>query len=347
MHRSPRDLAIALGIISALTFAPVRSEELPPGASRPSKDGAEAPPAGARERAHLGVLLAPRVPGDEKSGVVVTYVNPASAAREIGLLSGDEIRVLNDVIITDVKSFIAEIQKQNAGSKQRFSIRRGGMDMKLEGRLSSIEKTMKAYQEILRKELLGKPLPELPPLAWWDAASGGWKEAGSGLASLTGKHSVVFSFDDCPECRQKRYRLFLQTKEVLDRTPGAAPLAFLGIFYADASGKERSLKSAEALFREMPPSFPVAVAFYPGDKPAPEDREKHALLHTHGTAILDPAGSVKFLQTHGAPREEFLRAYEEVAREAGSAGGGQPGKPAPAAPPTIPPRGPGKGPTGP
>jgi hypothetical protein len=323
MHRSPRDVIIFAGILSALLLPPLgrgaRSEEPPRGAP-PGRPDAAAPGA-VRETAHLGITLTTRVPGDEKSGVIVTYVNPASAAKQMGFQPGDEVLIVNDVIVSGVKSLIAELQKQNPGSKQRFSIRRGGMEMKLEGRISSLEKTMKAYQDLLRKDLTGKPLPELPPLLWWDPQAKTWKEDAGGVSSLRGKHSIVFSFDDCPACRQKRYAIFSRTKAVLDQAAAAAPLAILGVFYNEAKGKEQSLKAAEALLREAPAPFPVAVACYPGDKPSPEDRDRHALIHTHGTAILDPSGNVRFIQTHGFPQEEFLRAYEAVLKEVEAAAG--------------------------
>jgi hypothetical protein len=333
MHRSPRARLILAGIVSALLLPPLgrsaRSEEAPRGA--PADRPEAAPPSQVKETAHLGISLAPRVPGDPKSGVIVTYVNPASAAKEMGFQPGDEVLIVNDVIVTSVESLIAELRKQNSGSKQRFSIRRGGTEMKIEGRISSLEKTMKAYQDLVRKQLVGKPLPGLPPILWWDAPAMAWKEDAGGISALRGKHSVVFSFDDCAACRKKRYLVFSQTKLVLDRTAAAKPLAILGIYYNEAKGKDQSLKAAEALLREMPPPFPVGVAYYPGDKPAPEDRDKHALLHTHGTAIIDPQGNVRFIQTHGFPEEDFLRAYQEVLKEVEAAAGSQAGPP-PAAP---------------
>jgi PDZ domain-containing protein len=320
MHRSPCGFMIFAGFVSALLLAPyggARAEEAPPAAKGQEK---EAAPGAVRESPYLGISLATKVPGDEQSGVIVTYVNPASAAKEMGFQPGDQVLIVNDVIVTDVKSLVSELQKQNAGSKQRFSVRRGGMDLKIEGRISSLDKTMKAYQDLIRKDLMGKPLPELPPMLWWDAPSKTWKEGPGGVSSLRGKHSVVFSFDDCAACRQKRYLVFSQTKTVIDKTAPTAPLAILGVFYNEPKGKEQSLKAAEAILREMPAPFPVAVACYPGDKPAPEDRDKHALLHTHGTAIIDPQGIVKYVQTQGFPQEEFLQAYQQVLKEVGGAG---------------------------
>ena len=332
MHRSSRGFMILAGIVNALLLFPqggARSEEASPPPATPQGQAKEAAPGGVREAPYLGISLATKVPGDETSGVIVTYVNPASAAKEMGFQPGDQVLIVNDVIVTDVKSLVSELQKQNAGSKQRFSVRRGGMDMKIEGRISSLDKTMKAYQDLVRKDLMGKPMPELPSMLWWDAASGTWKEGPGAVSSLKGKHSIVFSFDDCALCRQKRYMVFAQTKTVLDKTAPGAPLAILGVFYNEPKGKEQSLKAAEAILRQMPAPFPVAVACYPGDKPAPEERDKHALIHTHGTAIIDPQGTVKYVQTQGFPQEEFLQAYQQVLKEVAGGAGQQAGQSAP------------------
>jgi hypothetical protein len=106
----------------------------------------------------------------------------------------------------------------------------------------------------------------------------------------------------------------------------------LGVFYSEAAGKEKSLKALETLMAAMPPHFQVAMAYYPGDKPPTADREKHAILHTHGIAILGPTGTVRFIQTLGVPEGDFKKAFQDVLNELGAAGGARVGESAPKAP---------------
>ncbi len=275
----------------------------------------QAQQAGPVERPFLGLQTELKNPQDLKSGVIVAYIWPLSAAKEMGFQIGDEIRTLNDVLITDPESFSKEVQKENVNAKLRFQIRRSGEHRKIEGRIGSREKTMKAYQESVRKELAGKPLPPLPGAVWWNPETKNWDEKLDPTAGLKGKLSVVMSFDDCEVCKEKRYQRLTQMKTLLSKTTGALPLEYLGIFYDERpgkAGKEANLKTAAALFTSSPPAVPIAVAFYPGDKPTPADREKQVLIHNHGVAILNTSGNVEFIQTLGVPDQDFGVAFQKA-----------------------------------
>jgi hypothetical protein len=75
-------------------------------------------------------------PGGEP-GVFVAYIHPMSPAKEIGFQIGDELRAVNDVLIATPEAFVKEIRAQNIGAKLRFLIRRGGQDVRVEGRLGA------------------------------------------------------------------------------------------------------------------------------------------------------------------------------------------------------------------
>ncbi|HVR75797.1 MAG TPA: PDZ domain-containing protein [Planctomycetota bacterium] len=308
---------------------------------------ARAQPSPASDRAFLGLTTEPKVAGDPKSGLVVIYVFPGSAAKEMGFQVGDEIRTLNDLLITDQETFTRELRKENINARVRFQIRRGGADMRIEGRIGSLLKTMKEYQETVRKDFGGKPLPPLPGVAWWNAETKTWDEKSAALEGLRGKIGIVFSFDDCDVCLQKRYLKLSQTKGALAATPTGPRIGFAGIFYAETAGRgtrEERLKAAEKFLTANPPVFPVAVAFYPGDRSTPAEREKQVLLHHHGTAILDPEGNVKFIEIQGPPEYDFGIALQKVLQELekGAAppqgapgarpGGGAPGEAKPSSP---------------
>ena len=174
---------------------------------------------------------------------------------------------------------------------------------------------MKAYQESIRKELSGKPLPPLPGAAWWNPETKKWDEKLDPMAGLKGKLSVIMSFDDCEICKEKRYLRLTQMKTLLSKTTGALPLEYVGIFYDERpgkAGKEANLKTATALIASSPPAVPIAVAFYPGDKPTPADREKQVLIHNHGVAILGTSGNVEFIQTLGVPDQDFGVAFQKA-----------------------------------
>jgi len=293
------------------------------------------PPPGPVESPFLGVQTELKDPRDAKGGVVISYLWPQSAAREMGLEIGDEIRTLNDVLITDPETFSREVRKENVNAKLRFRIIRAGKEMKIEGRIGSREKTMKAYQEQARKTMVGKPLPALPGLLWWNAATKAWeekKEAESPWNALKGKIGVVMSFDDCSVCKSSRYLKLSQMQTFLSRTPGGDRVAYAGIFFddrPDKSGKEKNLSTATQLVTASPPAVPIAVAYYPSGKPTPADRDTQVLIHNHGTAILNPSGSVEFLQVVGIPEQDFTAVLQKLllAEAEKAKGGGKPAEP--------------------
>lgn len=295
--------SIACGAIPAL------SEEPPKQAAKDRPTGL-----GPNDRAYLGIETEVR---GAQPGLFAAYVHPLSPAKEMGFQAGDEIRTVNDVLVASPEAFVKEIRGQNIGAKLRFTIRRGGADLKIEGRLGSYNKTMLAYQDAVRKEMVGKPLPAPPASVWWDTSEKSWKERPGVLEGFKGRHTLVFSFDDCPQCKRDRYMKFTQLKTLLEAVTPGLPLAFAGVFFRPAKTREENLAAAAALLNENPPPFPIAAASYPAFKPTLEEREKHVFLQNHGTAILDTAGNIRYLQIHDVPGDEFSRAYQAVIQELG------------------------------
>lgn len=266
------------------------------------------------DHAFLGLQTEPKSAADPKGGLVVNYIYPGSAAKEIGFQVGDEIRTLNDLLIFDQETFVKELRKENINAKLRITILRGGQEAKLQGRIGSYQKTMSAYQDILRKEMEGKPLPPLPGAVWWNPQTKSWDEKLNGMDSLQGKLAVVFSFDDCEYCKKKKLERISQMKNVLASTGDKVPVGFAGIFYASQT-KEKNLKAAADLLTASPPVIPIAVAYYPGDKPPQESRDKQALIQNHGLAILDVKGNIKYLQVIGEPDQDFWQVYQKALEE--------------------------------
>lgn len=293
------------------------------------------PPAGPVESPFLGIQTELKNPSNPSGGVVVSYLWPLSTAKEMGFQLGDEIRTLNDVLITDPETFSREVRKENVGARLRFRIVRAGKDLKLDGRIGSREKTFKAYQDQARKDHVGKPLPPFPALTWWNPTTRAWEDNANGLNALKGKIAIVMSFDNCKVCVESRYRKLSQMQALLAKAPGGDQLAYAGIFFDDrpaTAGKENNLKTATELLTASPPTVPVAVAYYPAGKPTAQDRDSQVLIHNHGTAILNPAGNVEFLQVVGVPEQEFTVTLQKLLLaqgEKGKAGASPaaPGKP--------------------
>ncbi len=293
----------------------------------------EAPPeqAAPKDFGFLGIQTEPKTPGDPKGGIVVTYVNPASSAKEMGFQVGDEILTLNDMMVSDRETFVDALRKENVNAKLRFRLRRGGETIPLTGRIGSYVKTMKAFQEMLRKAYVGKPFPELPALTWWDPEAKRWAPQRDDWGRLRGKVAVVFSFDDCPSCTEVLLQRIADTKEALSSAALAGLVTSAGIYYDERpgkAGKDACAKSAEALFLKVQPNFPVAVAHYPEDKVSAQGREKQFLIHNHGVVVLDSKGVVKYLQILGRAGSEFSSAYKaEIAAAQGGAAATPQGSP--------------------
>jgi hypothetical protein len=318
MHPARSRISLLLFTGAFACGAPAAGAEEPP---RPSpKDRPVG--AGPNDRAYLGIETETKSGGEP--GVFVAYIHPMSPAKEMGFQIGDELRAVNDVLISTPEAFVKEIRAQNIGARLRFLLRRGGQDTRIEGRLGSYTKTMLAYQESLRKEMVGKPLPPPPAPLWWDVSQKTWKERQGVIDGFKGRHTLIFSFDDCPQCKRDRYQKILQLKNLLEAVTPGLPLAFAGVFFRPAKTKEENLAAAAALFTDQPPPFPVAIANHASARPTPEEREKHVFFQNHGTAILDPNGNVRYLQIHDVPGEEFSKAYQAVIQEIGAARGGAP-----------------------
>jgi hypothetical protein len=287
------------------------------------------PAAPAPESPFLGLQTEAKDPKNPKGGVVVVYVWPVSAAQTMGFQVGDEVLMLNDVVITDPESFTTEIRKENVNAKLRFRIRRAGQEKSIDGRIGSREKTMREYQELVRKELIGKPLAPLPAVEWWSASTRRWDGKGNddGMASRKDKLTVVMSFDDCEVCKSRRYLRLNQMKALFTKVAGAENVAYVGLYFDSnrgKPGKDDSEKAATALLAANPPVVPIGLVHYPSGKPTAEDRGRQVIIHNHGTAILDPSGNVEYVQVTDPPGQEFSEALQRAfIKHASPAGDGK------------------------
>ena len=247
-----------------------------------------------------------------QQGVRVTYVFPGSAAESMGLKIGDEILLLNDVRIPTPSALSSELRGENIGATLRMVILRDGKRQSIKGKIGSRAKTMKTFQERMRKSMMGKPLPPPPAVTWWNKTDKSWEDRPEAMKHHKGHLSVMFSFDGCKACRNYRLNRFSAMARVLEQTPSAQLVDFRGLYFRETESKEASLKSAQALFEAAQPVFPVGAAYYEKTAPTPASRIKNVLLHHHGVAILDGNGNVAYLQTHGFPEREFYAAYQQL-----------------------------------
>jgi hypothetical protein len=247
---------------------------------------------------------------------------------------GDEVVAINDVLTTDQEVFVNEVRKERIGTTLRFLVRRDGQTLKVNGKIGSYNKTMVALQDAARKERIGKPLPPPPAALWWNAATAVWEEKPGALADLKDKLAVVISFDNCGFCKEEKVKKVAAMKSALQQTAAGAPLAFTGFFFNEARTRDECLKDARELLQAVPVNFPVAVTYFPSP-PAPEAKREQVLLTQHGVAILEPKGTVVYLQTYGTLGPDFLAAFQNAARglpagakvEDPGAAGKPPGKP--------------------
>ncbi len=109
--------------------------------------------AGAEDRPWLGVTIqgvtdeAVKTLGlEEKKGVLVSEVSPASPAEKAGLKSGDVIVRINGKDVDSVEGFVSEIQKSSAGSSVDLDILREGTTQTVSVTLGELpeEKTAEA-----------------------------------------------------------------------------------------------------------------------------------------------------------------------------------------------------------
>ncbi|MBI4600955.1 MAG: serine protease [Planctomycetes bacterium] len=329
--RQPTALLLRLGTCLAACLAPCAGPAQIPAQVIGPQQGQQAGP---RESPFLGIFTEQKISEDRASGLTVTYLHPLSPAKEMGFQIGDEIKSLNDQIFLEQKGLFEALRSSNVNAKVRFVVLRAGKEVRLEGRLGSRDKVLRAYEDQARKAFAGKPPPPAPPLLAWDPAKKDFAvaEDPGPLDALRGKLSVVMAFDDCAFCKENRYQRLSQMKTVLSTTKEADRVAFLGIYYSEsqgAQGKDAYRSAAKAFLEASLPAAPVALAIYPSGKPKPEDREAHFVVHNHGTMILGTDGLVSFLQIVGKPDQEFSAAFQKALLALGERGGkpGEPKKP--------------------
>ena len=280
-----------------------------------TKPGAQPAPRVRRDFPFLGVFTDPIDAANPEGGIAITFVYPHSSADEMGLLAGDQIVALNDTLIPNRKVFIEQLRFNNIGGKVRFLIRRKGEKKVIKGKLLGYRGTQQKLQETVRKQMVGKPLPSLPELEWWDTEKKRFVVREKPLAALEGKVGVLFAFDDCRDCTQKRYRQLGNMHFAMTQNRPETPLAFAGIYQSSAQlekGSDVCIEHATKMFSAgHTPSFPLAIAPFRKGSPPPEDHLKHLWIFNHGIVILDPQGKVAYLQTTGLPEQEFIQALTQ------------------------------------
>ena len=205
----------------------------------------------------------------------MTFTYPHSTAREIGLLVGDEIVALNNVLIKNRKSFVAELRNNNVGGTVRFIVRRDAKKVKLKGKIKGYRKTMGRIQVDLRKGILGKRLPEQPPMLLWDPEAKKLVESKNALGHLAGKIGLVVWYDDCSYCQKKRFDFLAGLHLRSKSSPGSFPLGFTGLYYSDQlrdTSAKANLEGAVSLYTTKRPAFPAGVVHYSDSKPEPAQR---------------------------------------------------------------------------
>ncbi len=328
MQRLPTTLSLLVVIsILALAASPFpRAAEPPPkpqGEPAPKEKGVSQPLAvrtPAEDFAFLGLRTRASPPGAEHPGPIVTYIYPGSAAAEMDFRVGDQIILLNDLVIPDQDTLVRELRRMRVGAAARFKILRGETQKLIAGKLGSYGESMRRYEEFLRKIYYGQAVPEPPALLWWNRESGTWEEKTEAWKDLRGKVTVLVAFDDCKVCRDHRYGMLTRLRTLMAAAARQTPLGFVGIYYDERpgrTGKEAGQRAASALFRETAPAFPVALAYWPGGESEPELTDPQFLILQHGTVILDAEGKIVYLQIHGVPAGEFLSAYEKALKGRG------------------------------
>lgn len=324
---------------------PARRPVLAPAVASLLALGIAAPGPHAQERsappdfAFLGITTEPVEKGDPQSGLRVTYTFPGGSAESIGLRPGDEIIAFNDTIIEDLGTFIELLRREKVGATVRFLLRRDGEQVKAKGKIGSYRETMGHLQEKLRERLYGKPLPELPPVEWWDADAGEFSAEFDLRAHLSGKVGILFGFDDRLLTREqlqrastmRNWRKFSTMAKTLQKSSPDSPVAYVGLYRNDRQanqGEGVMREHARELLKASPPPFPTGVALFP-ESVDDRVREDTFFIRNQGVVILDPEGNVAYLQVLDLPQQEFLRAFQRALSEASTrstadGGGGEP-----------------------
>jgi S1-C subfamily serine protease len=83
-------------------------------------------------RASLGVFIAPTAPDARHQGVVVSRVEPGSAAEKAGMKAGDVVTRVGKTDIRDPEGLVNLIAQHKPGDKLSFTVLRDGKDHKLD-----------------------------------------------------------------------------------------------------------------------------------------------------------------------------------------------------------------------
>ena len=301
-------------------------------------------PAAPPDRAFLGAYSEPIDRAKKDSGLRVTYIYPHSTAAEIDLRIGDEIIALNNVLIKNRDTFVAELRNNNVNGTVRFLVRRDGEKVKLKGKIKGYRKTMGLVQDGLRKKLYGKPLAKQPEVRLWNPKTKKLEPSKEPLAQLAGKIGMIVWYDDCNYCQTKRYQ-FLQNMQLRTAAaPTPVPLSFAGLYFSDRQHEQSpqaNLDGAAKLYGTKTPSFTAGAVHFPNKSPAPADRHDSLYIYNHGVALLDPEGKLAYLQIFDAPNQrEIQQAMAQVLvkhfQKPGEAQKGSPAKESKASPPGTP-----------
>jgi hypothetical protein len=284
----------------------------------------KAKPAPVTDRAHLGLQFQP-IRREEPEGVVVTYVYPRSAAEAMGFRTGDEVLEVNGAAVPDRRFLAGQVRQRSIKDPVSFKVRREGQILDLKGALGSYQETRKAFLDLCRRELIGRPFAPTARLEWPDGIDG--------VQALRGKVGVLVSFDDCQECTEGKWRKVLAMDEAL-RKAGASMgwLGFAGIYSKIGESHEKNLEGRRKALSRHRSTFPVAVARYPDDRVPAESAARDALAQELGVALLDPEGKLFYLELDNPsagilPTTEFLKAFKGAQERFGPKAGGPPAPP--------------------
>ncbi len=309
---TPLASAAFLFALFAGQFPEVPDEPAKPPAKKPVTD-----------RGNLGIQLQAMHPGQNPEGARIVFIFPESAAAEMGLHAGDEVLTINGIDVPDQRFLSTELRNENIGAKIKIGIRRDGKAMELTGRMGSYQKTRKAFQDHMRRELVGKPFEPHAEIVW---------PAGvDGIKASRGKVTLVVAFDDCQNCIERKWKKFASMEATLSQTGNALDwLGFAGIY---SSGEMQFAANEESLMKVLgrhPAAFPVGIARYAGERIPENSHLRDAIIQTHGVCILDPEGKVFYIEADPeGPGVEFLTAIREAQEKFGKKPEAAPKDPAP------------------
>jgi hypothetical protein len=216
-----------------------------------------------------GVVLGP---------CLVESVTRGSGAMEAGLLPGDMLVSIDGVSVPSCDVVQRVIQARQPGDTVKIVLRRYGRPM-------TVDATLVARDEILRRRLVGQPLGAL---SVWSVD----QERALDLGAFRGRVTILGWFErSCDGCAQVFSRLATWSRVQDDRLP--VPVVALGVTRGAPGPRDPSLPALEV---------PLALA-------APEifeeltipDRERIFFI------VVDPRGVVRYV-TPVAPKGDDLEA---------------------------------------